>query len=176
MSDVPDTLVLKRHRDLEGIGSTGVWWRRGFIAVLALVALLALLDVFGQRPTTATADVPAAKLSLYAPTALRGGDFMEARFHITAKRDLKNAQLVLDPGWAEGMSINTIQPSPIGEGSDDGRLVLTLGHIPRGKDYILFLQIQVNPTNVAWNRAQDVELLDGRRTIAHIDRAIKVFP
>jgi hypothetical protein len=153
-----------------------VWWRRGFIAALALVALLALLDVFGQRPSTATADVPAAKLSLYAPTALRGGDFMEARFHITAKRDLKNAQLVLDPGWAEGMSINTIEPSPIGEGSDDGRLVLTLGHIPRGKDYILFLQIQVNPTNVAWNRAQDVELLDGRRTIAHIDRAIKVFP
>jgi hypothetical protein len=34
----------------------------------------------------------------------------------------------------------------------------------------------VNPTNVAWNRPQDVELLDGRRTIAHIDRAIKVFP
>jgi hypothetical protein len=176
VSDVPDTLVLQRHRDLQGIGSTGVWWRRGFIAALALVALLALLDVFGQRPSTATADVPAAKLSLYAPTALRGGDFMEARFHITAKRDLKNAQLVLDPGWAEGMSINTIQPSPIGEGSDDGRLVLTLGHIPRGKDYILFLQIQVNPTNVAWNRPQDVELLDGRRTIAHIDRAIKVFP
>ena len=176
MSDIPDTLVLKRHRDLEGIGRSGIWWRRGFVAAIAAIAILALLDVFGQRPSTTTVTAPAAKLSLYAPTAIRGGDFMEARFHITAKRDLRKAQLVLDPGWAEGMSMNTIEPSPLGQGSDDGRLVFTLGHIPRGKSYILFVQFQVNPTNVAWNRPQDVELLDGPRVLAHLNRSITVFP
>ena len=176
MSDIPDTLVLKRHRDLEGIGRSGIWWRRGFVAAIAAIALLGLFDVFGQRPSTATVSVPAATLSVYAPTAIRGGDFMEARFHITAKRDLRKAQLVLDPGWAEGMSINTVEPSPIGEGSDDGRLVLTLGHIPKGKSYLLFMQFQVNPTNVAWNRPQNVDLLDGTRVLAHVNRSITIFP
>jgi hypothetical protein len=173
---MPDTLVLERHRDLEGIGRSGIWWRRGFVAAIAAIAILALFDVFGQRPSTATVSAPAATLSLYAPTAIRGGDFMEARFHITAKRDLRKAQLVLDPGWAEGLSINTVEPSPIGEGSDNGRLVFTLGHIPKGKSDILYLQFQVNPTNIAWNRPQNVDLRDGSQVLAHVNRSITIFP
>ena len=176
MSDIPDTLVLERHRDLEGIGRSGIWWRRGFVAAIAAIAILGLLDVFGQRPSTTSAHAAAATLSVYAPNAVRGGDFMEARFHITAKRDLRKAELRLDPGWVEGMSMNTVEPVPLVQASDDGRLVFTLGHIARGKSFILFLQLQVNPTNVAWNRSQDVDLLDGPRVIAHINRSIKVFP
>jgi hypothetical protein len=176
VADVPDTLVLKRHRDLEGMWRSGIWVRRAVLLALAIFALLGLLNVFGQRPATIRADVPAAILSVYAPTDLRGGDFMEARFHITAKQELKDAQLVLDPGWAEGLSLNTIEPSPIGEGSDDGRLVLDLGHIPSGKSHILFIQLQVNPTNLAWHRSQDVELRDGDRTVARLHRTITIYP
>ncbi len=33
-----------------------------------------------------------------------------ARFRVTAKQDLKKATLVLDPGWAENITINTIEP------------------------------------------------------------------
>jgi hypothetical protein len=152
------------------------WIRRVFFAVIALFSLLGLLNVFGQRPVTRAADVPAAKLTLYAPTDVRGGDFVEARFHITAKQEIKKAILKLDPGWAEGMSLNTIEPSPVGEASDNGRLVLELGHIPRGRSFILFIQFQVNPTNVAWRRPQDVELDDGDTVLARIDRAITVYP
>ncbi len=101
---------------------------------------------------------------------------MEARFHVVAKRGLKDAQLVLDPGWAEGMSMNTIEPSPIGEASDNGRLVFDLGHIRAGGSFILFVQFQVNPTNVAWHRPQNVELRDGTRVLARIHRTITVFP
>ena len=176
MTDVPDGLVLKRHRDLEGMGRRGIWFRRGFLALIALVALLGLADFFGQRPTTATADVAAASLEVYAPTAIRGGDFMEARFHITAKRDLKQAILKLDPGWAEGMSWNSTQPSPVAMTSVDGRFSLDLGRIKAGHSYLLFLQFQVNPTNVAWHRPQDVELDDGHRMLARIHRTITVFP
>ena len=68
-----------------------------------------------------------------------------------------NAVLKLDPGWAEGMSINEIEPSPVNEASDNGRLSLELGHIPAGKSFLLFMQFQVNPTNVAWHRPQNVE-------------------
>lgn len=176
MADVPDTLVLKRHRDLEGMYRSGIWVRRGVVSLITIASILGLLNVFGQRPGTARSDVPGATLTLYAPTAVRGGDFMEARFHITAKRDLKKTTLELDPGWAEGMSMNTIEPSPLGEASNDGRLSFDLGHIPAGKSFILFMQFQVNPTNVAWHRPQNVTLLDGDQPITTIQRTITVFP
>jgi len=176
VADVPDTLVLRRHRDLDGMFRGAVWVRRAVLALLTLLCVLALLNVFGQRPSTARAEAAAATLSLYAPTAIRGGDFMEARFHITAKQDLKKAILKLDPGWAEGMSLNTIEPSPVGEASDNGRLSFELGHIPAGQSFILFMQIQVNPTNVAWHRPQNVELDDGDTVVTRIHRSITVFP
>ena len=176
MADVPDTLVLERHRDLEGVYRSGVWIRRAILSLIALVAVFGLFNVFGQRPATVRAEVAAATVSVYAPTSIRGGDFMEARFHITAKQDLKNATLKLDPGWAEGLSINTIEPSPVGEASDDGRLSLQLGHIPAGHAHILFMQFQVNPTNLAWRRPQNVELDDGNKVVATLHRTITVFP
>jgi hypothetical protein len=173
---VPDTLDLARHRDLAGARRSSVWWRRGILLVLVAFAIVALLDVFGQRPHTTRVVAPEATLSLYAPDAIRGGDFFEARVHVTAHEDLKRAILKLDPGWAEGMSMNTIEPSPVGQASDDGRLAFTLGHIPKGKSFILFIQFQVNPTNVAWHRRQNLELDDGPKVIAVIHRTITVFP
>jgi hypothetical protein len=176
VADVPDTLVLKRHRDLDGMYRGAIWIRRGILALIAAGAALGLANVFGQRPATVRAAVGAATISLYAPTAIRGGDFMEARFHITARKDIAKAILKLDPGWAEGMSMNTIEPSPIGEASDNGRLAFTLGHIPAGKSFILFVQFQVNPTNLAWHRPQNVELDDGNRVLATLHRSITVYP
>ena len=154
----------------------GIWFRRGVLTLLTAFAVVALFNVFGQRPHTARVVTPAAIVSVYAPTAVRGGDFMEARFHITAKRDIKKAILKLDPGWAEGMSMNTVEPVPIGQASDNGRLSFTLGHIPQGGSFILFVQFQVNPTNLAWHRPQNVELDNGAQVLAVIHRSITVFP
>jgi hypothetical protein len=176
MTDVPDGLVLKHHHNPEGMRRGGIWVRRAVITLIAVFAVLGLANVFGQRPSTVRADVAAATISLYAPTAIRGGDFFEARFHITAKRDLKNAILKLDPGWGEGMSMNTVAPSPLDETSDDGRFSFTLGHIAAGHSFILFLQFQVNPTNVAWHRPQNVELADGNQVLARLHRTITVLP
>jgi hypothetical protein len=169
-------LTLKRHRDLEGRKNLGRWIPVAILTLIAVFCIAALANVFGQRPKSVSVDVPAAKLSVYAPSAIRGGDFMEARFHVTAKQDIKKAILKLDPGWAEGMSMNTIEPVPLGQASDDGRLAFTLGHIPAGKSFILFIQLQVNPTNVAWHRHQNVELDDGDKVLATIHRTINVFP
>ena len=176
MADVPDGLVLKRHRDLEGMGRSGIWVRRAFLALIALVAAPRPGERLRPASLDRAADVPAVSLAVYAPTAIRGGDFMEARFHITAKRDLKEAILKLDPGWAEGMSWNSIQPSPVAMTSDDGRFSLDLGRIKAGHSFLLFLQFQVNPTNVAWHRPQNVELDDGHQVLARIHRTITVFP
>jgi hypothetical protein len=156
--------------------SSGIWFRRACLALIVVVLLLGLANVFGQRPSTATANAAVATISLYAPTAVRGGLLWEARFHINARRDLKNAILKLDPGWAEGMSMNTVEPSPVNQTSDNGRLSFSLGHIAAGHSFLLFLQFQVNPTNVAWHRPQNVELDDGGQVIARIHRTITAFP
>jgi len=140
-----------------------------------VVPLLALLNVFGQHPSTTNAAAPAARLSVYAPARVRAGLLFEARFHVTAKQNLRNATLVLSSGWLEGMTVNTIEPSPTSEASKNGNLSLVLGHIPAGRTFLLFMQFQVNPINVG-HRAQDVALYDGNRKLLEVHRTITVFP
>ena len=174
MTGAPDAIVLKRDRDLIG-RSWEVWVRRAIFTLLPIVSILALLNVFGQRPKTATAASDVARLEVYAPTHVRSGLLFSARFHITAVQELKQATLVLHPGWVEGMSVNTIEPSPISEGSANGWLSLQLGHIRSGQSYLLFMQFQVNPTNVG-HRPQTVVLLDGKRKLLELHREITIFP
>ena len=176
MSDIPAGLVLKRHRDLVGLPRHGIHVRRALLGLFALVPILGLLNVFGQKPVTQTASSPAANLKVYAPNDLRGGLLWSARFHIYANRDLKKATLVLDPGWAESMSINTIEPSPLGQGSRNGRLVLDLGHIPRGRSFVLFMQFQANATNIGWRRPANVELDDGNKKLLVVHHSLTIFP
>jgi hypothetical protein len=172
--DVPDTLVLKRDRDLEG-RRHDVWVRRGLFALVVAVPVIALFNVFGQRPGSHTLVGPAASLKVYAPSHLRGGLLYEARFHVTAREELRDATLVLGAGWLEGMTVNTIEPSPVSEASNNGRLSLELGHIPKGESFLLFVQFQVNPTNVG-RRSQSVELMDGDASLLSYDRTVTVFP
>lgn len=175
MADIPDQIVLKRHRDLEGRGWE-IWVRRGLFALLPILALLGLLNIFGQRPQTMTENASgAASLKLFAPDTVRSGLLWQARFHITAQRDLKEATLVLSPGWLEGMTVNTIEPSPVGEASTNGRLTLDLGHIPAGESYLLFMQFQTNPTNVG-HRDASLTLKDGDTPLLNVHRTITIFP
>jgi hypothetical protein len=174
MASLPDGISLERHRELGGPGfNRPVRWV--ILALLVAFLVLGLFNVFGQRPETTTVRAGAASLELYAPSRLRGGLLYEARFTINAHRDLKNALLQLSPGWNEGMQMNTIEPSPLGQGSRNGDLLFTLGHIPAGRKFRLFLQFQVNATNVG-RRAADVTLYDGGTKLATINRTVTVFP
>jgi hypothetical protein len=175
VAEIPDTIVLRRHRDLQG-RQKDVWVRRGLLALVAVVPILGLFNVFGQRPGKPTVATAAARLQLYAPSRVRGGLLYEARFHITARQEIKKAILVLDPGWAEGQQINTIEPGPSGEASRDGQLEFTLGHIPQGQTFRLFMEFQVNPTNIAWRRPANVELFDGTTHLLTLKHHLTIFP
>ena len=172
-SDVPDQLTLKRNRDQEG--KRELPWRRAGVVVIVLFLGAGLLNVFGQRPQTSNAGVDDATLKVYSPMRVRAGLFYEARFTIHALRDLKDARLVLSSGWLEGITLNTVEPSPVGEASRDGSPSFDLGHIPAGEKHILFMHYQVNPTNLG-RRNQDVELYDGDRRLLAIHRTITIFP
>ena len=174
VANIPDAIVLKRDRDLEG-RKWHIWVRRGLFTLLPVVTALALANVFGQRPATETVNGNGASLELHAPNRVRGGLLFQARFNITAEQDVQNAVLLLDPGWLEGMTLNTLEPSPEKETSDNGRLRFELGPIAAGDSFLLFAQFQTNPTNVG-HRSQAVELYDNDRKLLELDRSITIFP
>ena len=174
VASAPERLTLKTHRDQVGRGSL-VWIRRAFLALLGAVLVLALLDLFGQVPTTSTATSSQARLQVYAPTHARSGVVYAARFRVDAMSDLKDATLVLSPGWAEGYTVNGMSPQPITQGSDDGKLIFGFGHVPAGNHLTFWLSLQVNPTNVG-HRAQSVQLYDGKRLITTVNRTVTIFP
>jgi hypothetical protein len=174
VADAPDGIVLRRHRDLIG-RRWQVWVRRGLLGLVLLVALLALLDVFGQRPSTTSAAAAAATLRVDSPGSVRGGLLYQVRFTIETHQDLKNATLVLDTGWFDGLTVNTIEPGPVNEASRDGKLALELGHLPSGAKHVLFIDYQVNPTTVG-TRTQTVALDDGETPILSIDHDLTIFP
>jgi hypothetical protein len=170
----PDGLTLRHHRDLEG-REKRPRVRQVLIGLLATFIALGALNLFGQRPSTATGATDGVELEVYSPTRVRSGLYFMSRFTIRAVEEIENATLVLDPGWLEGMTLNTLEPAPVGEANRDGRLVLELGRVPAGTEHVFFLHFQVNPTNVG-HRPQDVDLLDGERLLVHLDRTVTVFP
>jgi hypothetical protein len=172
-SRVPDELTLAHNRDREG--KRELPWRRAGVVLIVLFLAAGLANVFGQRPQTSVAGVDEATLKVYSPMRVRAGLFYEARFTIHALRDVKDANLVLSSGWLEGITLNTVEPSPIGESSRDGKLALEFGHIPAGQKLVAWMQFQVNPTNVG-RRSQDVELYDDTTLITRIDRTVTIFP
>lgn len=175
MADAPDRLTLRRHRDLAGGERRRPWQRWLLLSLVGLVCLLGLLNVFGQRPQTQTVESSSALLRLYSPERLRSGLYYESRLTIEARREIRAATLVLDPGWLEGMTLNTVEPAPVGEASRDGSIALELGRIPAGATHRLFLQFQVNPTNLG-RRSAGVSLEDGDERLLRIDRDVTVFP
>jgi hypothetical protein len=170
----PDEIQLNRHRDLEGRDNE-VWIRRGILALLGVIPLLALINVFGQRASTSSAAVGQATLQVHAPRAVRPGLIYQAVFTVEAKSELEDAALVLHSDWVNGMTVNSLVPDPISETSQNGSLRLELGRIEAGQSYKLFVYFQVNPTTTG-RKSQTVELVDGDHTLGTVSRAMTVYP
>lgn len=174
MSQIPESIVLRRDRDLATRGNE-IWVRRGLLALICVVPILALLNVFGQRPVLSTAGAPAARLSISAPSRVRGGLLYQARFDIVARKTIKHAALVLSSGWLQGLTFNSIEPSPSNQTSLDGNLSLGLGQISAGSSQLLFVYFQVNPINFGL-RDQTATLYDGNKALVTIHRTLTIFP
>jgi len=169
----PEGLTLDRHRDLAG--TRRPIFREVLLGFVCAILLLGLVNVFGQVNIVDVAEGSDARFEVSAPTKLRGGLFFQARYRIEAVREIAEATLVLDSGWLEDITLNTVEPAPIGEASRDGDIALELGRIPPGGSYNLYLHFQVNPTAIGV-RSQDVALYDGERLIASFDRDAIVWP
>ena len=173
MSALPDYLD-RGHVDLRG-RNVEPWFRRGGIGLLLAVCVLGLANVFGQHTQTRSADSSAAKLTIETPGAARGGLIYQTIFRIEAHRDLAKPTLVLDPGWFDGLTINTVEPDSVTWGQEAERNTLELGALRAGQRFVLRLQYQVNPT-VIGHRDQDVVLRDGGTPLLKLEHAATIFP
>lgn len=175
MAAAPDQLTLSRHRDLKG-RENRPYVRWTILTLIGLFLLAGLANVFGQQPETRTvAGGQGVELEVYSPERLRSGLFFMSRFTIRAEEEVEAATLVLDPGWLEGITLNSLVPSPVGEASRDGKIAFDLGRVRAGTEHVFFLHFQVNPTEVG-RRPQDVRLFDGETELLHVDRTVTIFP
>jgi hypothetical protein len=171
---LPDHLDRKQHVDLEkrDLEQWLVW-----VGIVVFVVFLGagLANVFGQKVGTASATSAAADLELEAPTAVRSGLIYEVQFTISAHRALDEPTLVLDSGWFDGFTINTMSPDTKDWVQRDGLNVLSYDSLPAGTDLVVRLQYQANPTMVG-TRDQRVVLEDGGAPILELDHETTVFP
>jgi hypothetical protein len=170
MPDVFDKL----EREPGGI-RRGLWVRRALLTLLGVLVLLALLNRYGQRPSESVAQVPAGTIRLSAPAHVRGGLFFQSRIDIRAAQAIDHPRLVLDDGWVEGMQVNSIEPAPVGEATREGRVVLSYDALKPGDVLRVWLQFEVNPTNVG-RRSYAIELDDAEQRVARLAPAITALP
>jgi hypothetical protein len=119
-ADTPVGIDRARHQDLTGRGHH-VWQRRAALVVIAVIPLLGLLNVFGQRTVSGGAQSPAASMLINSPAHVRGGLVFTTEIVITPRQQLQDARLYLDSGWFAGMTLNGIAPQPSTE-SAQGRV------------------------------------------------------
>jgi hypothetical protein len=160
--------------DRPGI-TVGLWGRRAVMTLFALVALLGLLDAFGQRTSSSDAAGSAVRMRLTAPKAVRGGLFFQSRVEIRALSAIDHPRLVLGDGWVEGMQFNSTEPAPETEVNRDGHVVFTYGGLKAGDLLRIWLQFEVDPTNVG-RHSYGLELDDAEQPLARISRTLTVLP
>lgn len=144
---------LARERDLEG-RRWQTWVRRLILALMAVVVAFALAGAFGQRTTIRTATGEAAELRVRSASTLRGGLFSPVRVEVRARAKIVAPQLVVGPGFIDGVHLNSLEPAPLSETTrprdEQGRapLAFTYPTLEAGDELTVYLQLQVNPTTI----------------------------
>jgi hypothetical protein len=173
-ADSPVGIDRARHQDLAGRGHH-VWQRRAALVVIAVIPLLGLLNVFGQRTVSGSAQSPAASMLINSPAHVRGGLVFTTEIVITPRQQLQDARLYLDSGWFAGMTLNGIAPQPSTESAQGRWQVWDFGKIGAGVAYRLWISWQTNPTNVG-RHVLDVALYGGGSKLLTVHRTLTVFP
>jgi hypothetical protein len=171
---LPDSLERKTHVDLRG-RNVEPRVRFGIILLFAAFIAAGLANLFGQATSESAARGADAEIALEAPSASRGGLIYQVRFRIRTRTALKEPALVLDPGWFEGLTINTFEPEPVEWKHRDGRNIMVFGPVPGGQELVVRLQFQVNPTAVG-RRQQGVVLEDEGIQLVRLDHDMTIYP
>jgi hypothetical protein len=175
MTALDESLDLERMRDLEGRHSHPRI-RRALLAVLGVPVVLALTGAIGQPTRNLTATGAGAHLRVEVPDVLRGGLMWRTRIVVRATtRTIRYPRLILGPGFAHGMQVNTIEPSPDSEASRGPRIVLSYAELKPDDELVVYVQLQVNPTTIG-DQDTTVEIDDETEPLARIAHTTTVLP
>ena len=173
----PIGLSLPRHRDLEG----RLWrWSERFrlaaTAVLVAFIVLALLNVFGQRPSTTSTTSSGVTLRVQTPSAARGGLIFQTRVDVTADRAIARPVITLNGGWLDGMTLNSVQPGPASQTSGQGGATFQYAPLRAGQTLTVWFEWSTNPTLVDWRRPRTVTVSDGGTQLVSQTSTMTVYP
>lgn len=172
---IPSGLALDRHRDWAG-RARYLWIKRVLTIVLAGFLALALLNVFGQRATARSVTGSGVTMTVTTPQRLRLGLVFQTQIDISADRPIQHPVVVLGRDWFDGYTLNSMTPSAGSELPRHGGVAFTYPRLAAGGTMTLWLEWSVNPTHVAWNTPQTIELLDGNRRLLADTVHVDVFP
>jgi hypothetical protein len=172
-----EQLSLARHRDLEGRHWGVIMWLRwGITGVLVIFVVLAATNQLGQSPSTRESSSSAADLRVSTPDRLRGGLIFQTRVDVTARATIAHPTLVLDGGWFDGMTLNSVQPAPADQVPADGGSTFGFPQLDAGQTLTVWFEWSVNPTSPAWRRPLTLRLDDGSRTLLTQHSTVTVLP
>jgi hypothetical protein len=173
-AEVPEGLDPERHLALQGRGAHPAI-RRTFVLLLGVWSIVALLNVFGQHPQTSHASARFASLEVQSPSRLRGGLIFQTRITVHARAHIAHPTLVLQHGWFESMSVNSIVPNPVSQSTVDGTVRMTFPPLAAGHSSTTWIYFQVNPTNLG-HRSEDVVLEGAAGQRVAVRRSVTVLP
>jgi hypothetical protein len=174
-SKLPDGLSRERSSDRHH-PDAAAWVRRAILVLPAIVVILGLANVFGQRATDSEASSPGADLHVSAPASLRGGLMFQVRIQVFAHRRISHPVLIFSHAWFESITQNSVNPQPVAGSSVDDRPAFEFSPVAAGHRATYWFQFQVNPTNIGWRRNETVTLADGHTTLATVGRTVTVYP
>lgn len=162
--------------DADDHGELRLWVRRAIICLLTAVIVVALCNVVGQRSSDATVHTTAVDVTLHSPTAVRAGLLFQARITVAARVPLPKAELVLNHGFFDGLTLNTAEPAASREASrPDGSVVMSLGNLAAGDTVVQYLEYQVNPTSFS-QRPLRITIQSNGTTVATLRRTLTIIP
>ncbi len=144
------------------------------LVVFGVVLAMGVSGLLGREADwRATAN--GVSLAVHASQIIRSGEIFEMRISVVSDRPLAELTIGVDEGLWEDMTVNTMIPGAAEEASADGEFRFTFAELEADTEFVLKVDIQVNPDIVAGNVGA-VTVYDGDQVLATTEVGITVLP
>lgn len=154
-------------------------WRRHAspisLLILGAVVLLAMSGALGRERDWQATSAGGSVLSVHAPEIIRNGEFLEMRIVVAADEPIDSVSIGIEASLWEDLTVNTMIPAPTSEEFRDGQFRFGFGRLEAGNEFLLKIDLQVNPDIVAGNDGR-LTLFDGDEPMAAVDLSLIVLP
>lgn len=166
----------------DGIGEANLrplaGWRRHAsplgLLIFGAVVLTGLSGLLGhERDWTARAN--GTELTVHAPEVIRNGEFFEMRVRVAADEPIEELSIGVEHDLWTDMTVNTLLPAASEEESGDGEFRFTFARVEAGTEFLLKVDLQVNPDIVGGNAGR-VSVFDRDEELVSTEIAITVLP